>query len=365
MIRQVCTLSRLHELYIAAGIPQGLGGQKERVVVAICRMSAAVLVVYAVVWMTGSAPALAGAPDEIEIPLRKPDAPKPVPDVWSAEEIGAARLKCAALLSKITAEYETLDPIKKGVCGDPAPLKVSALGKDENRVEIVPPAIMNCAMAAKLAKWLTTKVQPSAKMILKSKIVRIRNIASYACRRRYGNPNKRMSEHAYANALDIAGFETASNKTLTLLNDWGVTKRDMKKRETEKREAIAQEKAAEMRLIAAAKRAQQAAAKQKVAQNTPAAKKQDLLGISAAQAAEDGDKDIEAKARAFAAKAPIEVRSKEEIAKQKDPSLIFLHKVFTSACDIFGTVLTPEANYAHRNHFHVDLAYRRRRAYCE
>ena len=42
----------------------------------------------------------------------------------------------------------------------------------------------------------------------------------------------------------------------------------------------------------------------------------------------------------------------------------FLRGAHRSACRIFGTVLGPEANEAHRNHFHVDLAYRRRNNYC-
>jgi hypothetical protein len=36
----------------------------------------------------------------------------------------------------------------------------------------------------------------------------------------------------------------------------------------------------------------------------------------------------------------------------------FLHAVHRSACKIFGTVLGPEANKAHKNHFHVDMAER-------
>jgi hypothetical protein len=43
----------------------------------------------------------------------------------------------------------------------------------------------------------------------------------------------------------------------------------------------------------------------------------------------------------------------------------FLRRLHKGACGIFGTVLGPEANEAHRNHFHLDLAPRRRSAYCE
>jgi Extensin-like protein C-terminus len=43
----------------------------------------------------------------------------------------------------------------------------------------------------------------------------------------------------------------------------------------------------------------------------------------------------------------------------------FLRGVHASACRIFGTVLGPEANSAHRNHFHVDMAERKLRSICE
>lgn len=43
----------------------------------------------------------------------------------------------------------------------------------------------------------------------------------------------------------------------------------------------------------------------------------------------------------------------------------FLREVHEGACKIFGTVLGPEANAAHRNHFHFDMAKRRHSSYCQ
>ncbi|MEL7049280.1 MAG: extensin family protein, partial [Pseudomonadota bacterium] len=42
----------------------------------------------------------------------------------------------------------------------------------------------------------------------------------------------------------------------------------------------------------------------------------------------------------------------------------FLKEAHKRACRRFGTTLGPEANNAHRNHFHVDLAPRKRSNYC-
>jgi hypothetical protein len=43
----------------------------------------------------------------------------------------------------------------------------------------------------------------------------------------------------------------------------------------------------------------------------------------------------------------------------------FLHAAHGGACRIFGTTLGPEANNAHRNHFHVDMAPRKHTNICE
>lgn len=37
----------------------------------------------------------------------------------------------------------------------------------------------------------------------------------------------------------------------------------------------------------------------------------------------------------------------------------FLHDIHTGACQMFGTTLGPEANSAHKNHFHLDMKERR------
>lgn len=49
----------------------------------------------------------------------------------------------------------------------------------------------------------------------------------------------------------------------------------------------------------------------------------------------------------------------------KDERSQFLREVHDGACKIFGTVLGPAANAAHKNHFHLDMAQRRHSAYCQ
>ncbi|NQX79570.1 MAG: extensin family protein [Hyphomicrobiaceae bacterium] len=64
----------------------------------------------------------------------------------------------------------------------------------------------------------------------------------------------------------------------------------------------------------------------------------------------------------------VDIKNSSHNALQKIPTnesrAAFLRGAHRAACKIFGTVLGPEANDAHRDHFHVDLAPRRYENYC-
>jgi hypothetical protein len=63
--------------------------------------------------------------------------------------------------------------------------------------------------------------------------------------------------------------------------------------------------------------------------------------------------------------APTVTDARSADATSNTPEGLFLRRLHKGACGTFGTVLGPEANEAHRNHFHFDLAPRRHRAFCE
>ncbi len=52
-------------------------------------------------------------------------------------------------------------------------------------------------------------------------MVEITQIASYGCRGRNGNNYGNISEHAFGNALDIAGFRLANGEDIVVVNAWG------------------------------------------------------------------------------------------------------------------------------------------------
>jgi hypothetical protein len=72
---------------------------------------------------------------------------------------------------------------------------------------------------------------------------------------------------------------------------------------------------------------------------------------------------------AVASKAPLPKPPAEAAPPPSDPlpdrRAAFVTKIHDDACNTFGTVLGPNANAAHKNHFHLDMKARRHKAFCE
>jgi hypothetical protein len=106
----------------------------------------------------------------------------------------------------------------RGACGIIKPLKVAALGG--GTIGVGPNATLNCPMTAAVERWLGEAVQPAALAWFGAPVIAIRQISSYACRTRNSEPGESLSEHAFGNALDVAGFTLADGRTITVKADW-------------------------------------------------------------------------------------------------------------------------------------------------
>jgi hypothetical protein len=87
-------------------------------------------------------------------------------------------------------------------------------------VSVNPPATLACPIVSELERWITGAVQPAAMRWFGSPVAEIKQISAYSCRGMNGNPNARISEHAFGNALDIAAFTLADGRTITVKNGW-------------------------------------------------------------------------------------------------------------------------------------------------
>lgn len=331
----------------------------------------------------------------VVLPAKDTLAAKPeVKEIWSDVVINSARARCAHLFKSLDAVTLPEAPIREGACGDPAPVRLVSIGTNPV-VTLSPPPVVNCQMVAALHTWLEEDLQPLARKHLRTPITGINVMSSYSCRNIYGNAKGRLSEHGRANALDIRGFETKKGAEPQLLAHWGPTKRDIEEKQRLAAEKAAAEKAA--RLAAAEKR------RLEQAQSAKAAKSDDAPGFAIAGTGLyksviegiDETPDLtpgQPDAVGFAPsklggpkpprRAPVRGparRVRPDFSTKIVPSSApparraasvnsryarFLRDAHARACKIFGTVLGPEANKAHRNHFHIDLAERERGNYC-
>lgn len=279
-------------------------------------------------------PLLPAQPAEPNALPAEPVAPdgKPLPPSkqaalpWTDAEIADAKMECGRLLANITAVTEELPPAREGICGAPAPRELRSVG--EGKVKFEPPATLNCPMIAGLATWINDKLQPAAQQSFGSPIARVIG-ASYSCRNRYGLARAPLSEHALMDAVDIAAFVLADGKVIRISKGWGPTTAQLKR----------------------------AAAKASEPPTVNKVKGEKLLVSASKLGANDIAKHGEDKAKSPEAE-------KEAAAKMALSS--FLHQAHNSACEIFGTVLGPDANDAHHDHFHLDMKVRRQQhSLCE
>ena len=83
-----------------------------------------------------------------------------------------------------------------------------------------------CPVAAALALLERDVIQPAALRHLGERIARVDHFGSYSCRRLYGRDEGAFSEHATANAVDIAGFRTVGGRRIRVLADWPKANKD-------------------------------------------------------------------------------------------------------------------------------------------
>ena len=85
--------------------------------------------------------------------------------------------------------------------------------------------VMQCPLTVRYVIWDRQVLRPEAERTLGSRVARVDNMGSYSCRRIYGSTDvaQRPSEHARANALDVAGVTLSDGRRVSVLNDWDGT----------------------------------------------------------------------------------------------------------------------------------------------
>jgi hypothetical protein len=140
---------------------------------------------------------------EVEKKTPKPDPRSAIlpRDKMPAEEVACrARLKA---LGVVFEEHKAEHDAAAG-CSVPYPVVVKKLSAS---LDLMPAAELNCAMAEAVARFMKDVATPAAKKTFGADIESIAQASAFVCRPRHNG--LKISEHAFGNALDIAGFTLA------------------------------------------------------------------------------------------------------------------------------------------------------------
>ena len=283
---------------------------------------------------------------------------------WSESEVIAAKAECAKLLAGVSLEYEMLPPLREGLCGAPAPILLKSIGTAP-KVTIEPPATVTCKLAAALSGWLDRKVQPEARAAFGAPVIKLSNASSYACRNRYNGTDTLLSEHALANALDISEFVFESGKKATVLASWPRLVADVPPPPLQNQTRVSASPDVTGSIAPGVREKAKADDEAEAPKATTIVAKSNPFVAPPTDAKHNPFVLPAAVPKAPPPKPPAEATAPETASASEAPMSEFVRKVHQDACDSFGTVLGPEANEAHRDHFHFDMKQRRARSFCQ
>jgi hypothetical protein len=148
------------------------------------------------------APPVSGAPASAR--------PDDIPDdaVLPEEEEDAPSAQQASRPPATQAPVHALPPL-----GPTRPLAANA-------VAVNPPATLACPLVSALDRWISEGVQPAALHWFGVPVTEMKQISAYSCREMVGAGTSHISEHAFGNALDIAGFTLADGRKISVVKGW-------------------------------------------------------------------------------------------------------------------------------------------------
>ena len=79
---------------------------------------------------------------------------------------------------------------------------------------------MTCPLARQFGRWVREAVQPAATQWLGTRVRRIETFGTYSCRSVNSQPGARISEHGFANAVDVAAFVLADGRRVAVEQGW-------------------------------------------------------------------------------------------------------------------------------------------------
>ena len=135
--------------------------------------------------------------------------------------VDAAALKiCIGKLDRVVARYALLeDRTFSGGCSALGAVQLRDIGTPVTGI-----TAMTCPLAFAFTQWVQSDLQVPAIGEFSSAVVKVETMGTYACRPIAGT--QRLSEHASANAVDVAAFVLADGRRISDLNGWNGDERE-------------------------------------------------------------------------------------------------------------------------------------------
>ena len=142
-------------------------------------------------------------------PSRRPATPRPM-------LTGPELRQCLADLDALRVRYRRLpDQNFPGGCQQIGAVQLIDIGVPVTNIGPV-----TCPLARAMTRWVRDAVQPAARVWMSSQVTKVETMGSYSCRPVNGVTGNKLSEHGFANAVDISGFDFASGRRVTVLAAW-------------------------------------------------------------------------------------------------------------------------------------------------
>ena len=123
---------------------------------------------------------------------------------------------CRAALGRSQMKFSVMADRKIGDdCGF-----TDVVRADSTPIAFSPRPVATCGMTAGLY-WWQRRLGAIAEVQLHSRVVKIDQLGTYACRNINSAAEGRRSQHATANAIDVAAFHLADGRTISVLKDYG------------------------------------------------------------------------------------------------------------------------------------------------
>jgi hypothetical protein len=131
--------------------------------------------------------------------------------------------RCLQALRQTGIEFRSLEDRPGGECPLVNVIQVSKAGVSFNHNFTA-----SCGLAAAWEIFRYNTLQSSAQRRFGQAVTRVEHVGTYACRNIYNRADGRLSEHARANAIDIAAFVLADGTRISVEKDWTNTRQPEK-----------------------------------------------------------------------------------------------------------------------------------------